>query len=66
MTEGQACTIELGIKELNEDLEKHILVSACDNGVHFDNEKYQSLVDDENNDIIVWSFTNQECSKKKS
>ena len=64
VTEGQACTIELGIKEAKIDLEKPILVSACDNGVYFDTEKYQALINDENNDIIVWSFTNQECSKK--
>ena len=64
VTEGQACTIELGIKEANVDLESPILVSACDNGVHYNTEKYQSLIDDEKNDIIVWSFTNQQCSKK--
>jgi len=64
VTEGQACTIELGIKKANVDLESPILVSACDNGVYFDTKKYQSIIDDGNNDIIVWSFTNQQCSKK--
>ena len=64
ITEGQACTIELGIKKSGIDVEKPILVSACDNGVLFDVEKYESLVNDEKPDIVVWSFTNQECSKK--
>ena len=54
ITQGQACTTEIGMKDV--DLEKPILITACDNGVYYDVEKYQSLVDDENNDIIVWSF----------
>jgi len=62
-TEGQACTCELGINEFNIDLEKPILISACDNGVYYDTQKYIDLVNDENNDIIVWSFRNNQTSK---
>ena len=63
VTEGQACTTEIGIKESNIDPEKPILISACDNGVYYNVKKYQELVDDINNDIIVWSFRNEPTSK---
>jgi NDP-sugar pyrophosphorylase family protein len=62
-TEGQACTCELGLKKNNFDLDKPILISACDNGVFYNTEKYQKLVDNVENDIIVWSFRNQQTSK---
>lgn len=62
-TEGQACTTEIGILKNNINLDKPILISACDNGVYYDINKYKSLVDDENNDIIVWSFRNEPTSR---
>jgi NDP-sugar pyrophosphorylase family protein len=62
-TEGQACTCELGINEFNLDPEKPIMISACDNGVYYDRKKYEELVLDTNNDIIVWSFRNNQTSK---
>jgi NDP-sugar pyrophosphorylase family protein len=62
-TEGQACTCELAIKNLNLDLQKPILISACDNGVYYDQQKYLKLLEDKNNDIIVWSFRNNQTSK---
>jgi len=65
VTQGQACTCELGINQFNIDLEKPILISACDNGVYYDTEKYKKLVKDDNNDIIVWSFRNNQTSKVK-
>ena len=63
VTQGQACTTEIGIKNSNLDLEKPILITACDNGVYYDVKKYQSLIDDETNDIIVWSFKNEPTSR---
>jgi bifunctional N-acetylglucosamine-1-phosphate-uridyltransferase/glucosamine-1-phosphate-acetyltransferase GlmU-like protein len=45
------------------DLNKSILISACDNGVYYDIKKYQKLVDDQNIDIIVWSFRNNPTSR---
>lgn len=63
VTQGQACTTEIGINNANLDLEKPILITACDNGVYYDVDKYQKLVDDEKNDIIVWSFRNNTTSK---
>ena len=62
-TDGQACTCEIGIKEKNIDLNLPILISACDNGVYYDHEEYQKLIDDETIDIIVWSFRNNQASK---
>jgi NDP-sugar pyrophosphorylase family protein len=62
-TEGQACTCELGISQFKLDLEKPILISACDNGVYYDTEEYIKLVNDETIDIIVWSFRNNQASK---
>jgi bifunctional N-acetylglucosamine-1-phosphate-uridyltransferase/glucosamine-1-phosphate-acetyltransferase GlmU-like protein len=63
ITEGQACTCEIGINNSKIDLESAILISACDNGVYYDVKKYQQLVDDINNDIIVWSFRNNPTSR---
>ena len=62
-TEGQACTCEIGIEETKLDLEKPILISACDNGVYYSHEKFENLMSDEKNDIIVWSFRNNQTSK---
>ena len=55
VTQGQACTTEK-ILELVED--GSILVSACDNGITYDETKLIDLVNDESNDIIVWSYRN--------
>jgi NDP-sugar pyrophosphorylase family protein len=63
VTQGQACTTEIGINIAKLDLEKPILISACDNGVFYDEEEYQKLIDDTSNDIIVWSFRNNQTSK---
>jgi NDP-sugar pyrophosphorylase family protein len=63
LTEGQGCTCEIGINNANINMNNPILISACDNGVYYDVKKYQELVDDENIDIIVWSFRNDPTSK---
>ena len=63
VTEGQACTCEIGINETNLDLESPILISASDNGILYDNLEAQKLLDDETVDIIVWSFRNNQSSK---
>lgn len=63
VTEGQACTAEHGITESNMNLDNPILITACDNGVYYDVEKYESLVNDTTNDVIVWSFRNEPTSK---
>jgi NDP-sugar pyrophosphorylase family protein len=63
ITEGQACTCELAIKETNIPLENPILISACDNGVYYDVKKYETLVNDSSIDVIVWAFTNHPTGK---
>jgi NDP-sugar pyrophosphorylase family protein len=63
ITEGQACTCELAIKEANIPLENPILISACDNGVYYDIKKYETLVNDPSIDVIVWAFTNHPTGK---
>jgi NDP-sugar pyrophosphorylase family protein len=63
VTEGQACTCEIGIVSSEIDPESPILISACDNGVHYDADEYLSLVKNEDNDVIVWSFRNNQTSK---
>jgi len=67
LTEGQACTCDIGIKQSilksSLDLNNPILISACDNGVYYDKEKYNSLLIDENIDIIVWTFRNNPTSQ---
>jgi NDP-sugar pyrophosphorylase family protein len=62
-TEGQACTCELGIKAFDVKLKDPILISACDNGVYYDTNKYLEMVNDESIDIIVWTFRNNQASK---
>ena len=62
-TEGQACTCELAIRKKELNLELPIMISACDNGVYYDSDKYLQLLDDESIDIIVWTFRNNQSSK---
>jgi len=45
------------------DLNKPVLISACDNGVYYDIEKYNELLNDDTIDIIIWSFSNNPTSK---
>ena len=63
VTQGQACTTEIGINDSRLDLKSAILISACDNGVYYDNAKYQTLLEDDNIDIIVWTFRNNPTSR---
>jgi len=63
VTEGQAITCEIGTNEHGIDLESPILISACDNGIFYNTDIIQKLLDDENIDIIVWSFRNNQSSK---
>jgi len=62
VTQGQACTCEIGIKAFNVDPDSSILISACDNGVIYNKEDYEKLVSDMDIDVIVWSFKNNKAS----
>ena len=61
VTEGQACTCELGMGTINP--ENPILISACDNGIYYNVEKCQEMLFDESIDVLVWSFRNNQTSK---
>lgn len=57
---GQACTVEKMLSKINN--KQSILISACDNGVFYDNDKLFDLINDVSNDIIVWSYRNNYTS----
>tara|TARA_B110000483_G_scaffold240420_1_gene320966 strand:+ start:152 stop:1765 length:1614 start_codon:yes stop_codon:yes gene_type:complete len=63
ITQGQACTCEIGLTNLNINNEIPILISACDNGLYYDVNKYNDLLDDKSIDIIVWTFRNEPTSR---
>jgi NDP-sugar pyrophosphorylase family protein len=58
VTEGQACTALIGLDALtqhvDEDTAGPIIFGACDNGALYDNEKLETLLKDEDIDVIVW------------
>ena len=57
VTEGQACTAQIGIKALKDSLENnstHITIGACDNGALYNFEAFSKLLMDPLIDIIVW------------
>jgi NDP-sugar pyrophosphorylase family protein len=60
---GQACTCEKILKKVDE--QSSILISACDNGAFYDSKKFIDLVNDQSNDVIVWSYTKNYASKYK-
>jgi NDP-sugar pyrophosphorylase family protein len=62
-TQGQASTCQIGIDEVGIDLQSPILISACDNGVYYDSQKYLDMISDTTIDIIVWTFRNNQASK---
>jgi len=63
ITEGQACTCEIAFRECDVPFEKPVLISACDNGVYYDINKYEKLLESEDVDVIIWSFSNNPTSK---
>jgi len=63
VTQGQACTCEIGINVGDISNNEPLLISACDNGAYYDVEKFYNMIDDSSIDVIVWSFTNNPTSK---
>ena len=57
VTEGQACTAELGINGSGIDLDEPLLISSCDYGLEWDRDKYHSL----DADVIVWTTIHNEA-----
>ena len=56
VTEGQACTTAKIVDEIDD--ESSIILSACDNGALYDSDKFADLIEDLDNDIVVWSYKN--------
>jgi NDP-sugar pyrophosphorylase family protein len=63
VTEGQACTCEIGIQKAQIPNDNPLLISACDNGAYYNLEKFYEMIDDPSIDVIVWSFTNNPTSQ---
>ncbi|MBI5417185.1 hypothetical protein HZA55_04475 [Candidatus Poribacteria bacterium] len=61
VTEGQACTCAIGLKD--ENSEAPLLIGACDNGMLWNKDEYEKLLSDTATDIIVWSFKNHPSSE---
>ena len=63
-TLGQACTCEVGLKNLSEEeLNLPLFIGACDNSMLYDYEKLDKEIS--NCDILAFSFRNNPASKKK-
>ncbi len=60
VTQGQACTCELGLKQA--DVSKPLFIGACDNSMCFDQEKLAHAT--EQADVLVFAFRNQLTSEK--
>ncbi|ABM72609.1 Hypothetical protein P9515_14021 [Prochlorococcus marinus str. MIT 9515] len=52
--EGQACTSLKAFEDNSINLEKPLIISACDMGIIFDEKKYQKLIALQDIDILVW------------
>ena len=61
VTEGQAVTCSLGLKD--EDNEASLLIAATDNGMIYNPTEYQKLVDDMSVDAIIFTFRHHVSSK---
>ncbi|MBN2368841.1 NTP transferase domain-containing protein [Candidatus Woesearchaeota archaeon] len=62
-TEGQASTCMLAMSHL--DPEEPMFIAACDNSFLYDKEKYTALVNDEQIDAILWTFTKNKLLEEK-
>ena len=61
VTQGQAITCSLGLKDADEN--SSLLIAATDNGMIYNHEKYQNLIEDENVDAIIFTFKRHISSK---
>ena len=62
LTEGQAVTCEMGLKQADDN--SPLLIGACDNGMLWNSEKYKSLITDSLVDVIVWTFKGHPAAKR--
>ena len=52
-TDGQARTCLLALNSVNPDAP--LTIGACDNGVVFNQQRFEDLMNDDNVDVIVWA-----------
>jgi bifunctional N-acetylglucosamine-1-phosphate-uridyltransferase/glucosamine-1-phosphate-acetyltransferase GlmU-like protein len=55
LTEGQACTCALAVDSLPED--KALFIAPCDNGMIWNQNTYEELLQDSSIDLICWTFS---------
>lgn len=59
VTEGQACSALLGLDVLEEAIKGlvgPVTFSSCDNGVIYNHEVFDSLMNDDGIDVIIWGI----------
>lgn len=61
VTDGQAITCSLGLKDLDKNAS--LLIAATDNGMIYDKVKYTKLIEDKSVDAIIFTFKNHISSK---
>jgi NDP-sugar pyrophosphorylase family protein len=61
VTKGQAITCSIGLKDV--DINSPLLIAATDNGMMFDHDKYQKLIENKNVDAIIFTFRHHVSSK---
>ncbi|MDD3287395.1 MAG: NTP transferase domain-containing protein [Alphaproteobacteria bacterium] len=61
VTEGQACTADIGMRALER--ERHwkqedgpVTFGACDSGAVYDASRFAALIDDPGTDVVVWAI----------
>lgn len=55
LTEGQACSAQIGVEKADVSAEKPLTIGACDNGALYKAEIFDSLMKDPTIDVIVWA-----------
>jgi len=61
VTKGQAITCSMGLQDV--DINSPLLIAATDNGMIYDNNKYQKLIKSNNVDAIIFTFRHHVSSK---
>lgn len=61
VTEGQAITCGLGLENVDENAS--LLIAATDNGMIYNKEKYQHLIEEEDVDALIFTFRHHISSK---
>ncbi|MDC0396924.1 sugar phosphate nucleotidyltransferase [Candidatus Pelagibacter sp.] len=61
VTKGQAITCSMGLQDV--DINSPLLIAATDNGMIYDNNKYQKLIESNNVDAIIFTFRHHASSK---